>query len=153
MSIFLSKNTLKTKKVGEFLAKKISKNGPQKKALVLGLIGDLGGGKTTFLQGFAKGLLIKEKVLSPTFVIMRRLKIPESGFKNFYHFDCYRIQKPKELLSLDWKKIIKNPENILAVEWADRILKILPKDAVILRFDFIDNKTRRIMIKYRNGKQ
>lgn len=153
MSIFLSKNTLKTKKIGEFLARKIFKKGPQKRALVLGLIGGLGGGKTTFLQGFAKGLSTKEKVLSPTFIIMRRLKIPKGGFKNFYHFDCYRIQKPKELLSLGWEKIIKNPENILAIEWADRILKILPKDSLILKFDFIDNKTRRIMIKYRNGKK
>ncbi len=97
-------------------------------ALILSLEGDLGGGKTTFLQGFAKGLGIKEKILSPTFVIMRKSKIKnqKSKFNNFYHIDCYRIQKPKEILDLGWKEIIKNPRNIVAVEWAEKISKILP---------------------------
>ncbi len=145
MSIFLSKNTAKTQKIGEFLAKEILRAGAQKKkAIILGLIGDLGGGKTTFLQGFAKGLLIEEKVLSPTFVIMRKFAIRHNEFKNFYHFDCYRIQKPKEILELGWKEIINNPKNIVAVEWSDRIFRILPKDTLLLGFDFIDDKTRKI---------
>ncbi len=129
-----------TKGVGEVLAKEIFKNRPGKSAKVLGLVGDLGGGKTTFLQGFAKGLGIKEKITSPTFVIMKR-------FKNFYHIDCYRIKKPKELSDLGFKKIISNPENIVAVEWADRIKKILPKGTIWLNFKFIDNKTRKIAIR------
>ena len=148
MSIFLSKNISKTKKIGEFLAKEFLKIGPQKeKAFILGLIGDLGGGKTTFLQGFARGLGIKERVLSPTFIIMRKFNIQDAKFKNFYHFDCYRIQKPKEILELGWRDLINRPENIIAIEWADRVFKILPKDALILKFDFINDKTREISLK------
>ena len=64
-----------TQKFGENFAKEILKLQPQKQAIVLALHGNLGGGKTTFLQGFAKGLGIKEKILSPTFVIMKRFDI------------------------------------------------------------------------------
>jgi tRNA threonylcarbamoyladenosine biosynthesis protein TsaE len=143
-----------TKKVGEILAKEILKTF-SKKAIVLGLIGDLGGGKTTFLQGFAKGLGIKKKILSPTFIIIRKLQIPSSKntktktlkFKNFYHIDCYRLQTPKEILNLGYKKIVSDPQNIVAIEWADRISTILPKDTLILNFKFIDLKTRQITIK------
>jgi len=92
------------------------------------------------LQGFAKGLKIKGKILSPTFIIMRR-------FNNFYHIDCYRIQKPQELLDLGFKRIIANPKNIVAVEWADRIRKIMPLNTIWIEFEFIGEKKRKIMIR------
>lgn len=129
-----------TKKLGEKLAREILRLKSRKKAPVLGLVGDLGGGKTTFLQGFAKGLGIKEKILSPTFIIMRR-------FKNFYHIDCYRVKKPKEILDLGFKEIIANPKNIIAVEWADRVRKIMPQHTIWIKFEFVDNKTRKITLK------
>lgn len=129
-----------TKKLGEKFAKEILKKGVKNKAFVIGLEGELGGGKTTFIQGFAKGLGIKEKILSPTFVIMKK-------FNNFYHIDCYRIQKSKELLGLDFKEIISNPKNIIAVEWAEKIKEIMPKNTIWIKFKFVDEKTRKITIK------
>lgn len=140
--IFLTNRPFETKKLGEVLAKKILKIKTQKKALVLCLEGDLGSGKTTFLKGFAKGLGIKEKILSPTFIIMRKFPIPNS--QTFYHIDCYRILKPKELLDLGFKEIISHPKNIIVIEWADHIRKIIPKETIWLRFDFIDKKRRKI---------
>ena len=145
----LTKNQNKTKKAGENLAKKILKEPIRKKALVLALEGDLGGGKTTFLQGFAKGLGVKSRILSPTFVLMKRFPIQKrnSGFKNFYHFDCYRIRDQKDLSSLGFKKIISEPSNIVAIEWAERVKKALPSDSSILKFEFIDETTRKIFLK------
>jgi len=151
----LSQNPSQTKKIGKILAREILGGRLTKKvypvgsrrdscgALVLGLVGDLGGGKTTFLQGFAKGLGIKEKILSPSFVILRRFEIKDLRFKNFYHIDCYRISKPKEILDLGFKEIISDPKNIIAIEWADRIKKILPKKILILKFDFINHQNQR----------
>lgn len=144
----ITSGPIQTKKLGEKFAKEILKKKPvltrrgrsKKKAFVIGLEGELGGGKTTFLQGFAKGLGVKEKILSPTFVIMKK-------FNNFYHIDCYRIQKSKELLDLGFKEIISNPKNIIAVEWAEKIKEILPKDTLILSFEFIDEKTRKITFR------
>lgn len=147
-------NPSQTKKIGENLAKEILKTQPKKGAFVLGLEGDLGGGKTTFLQGFAKGLGIKEKILSPTFILMKKFKILQNSigdtYVNFYHFDCYRIEKPKEVLDLGFKEIISNPKNIVAVEWSERIKKILPKNTLILKFEFIDKTKRKIMLRLKN---
>ena len=128
-----------TKKIGEILAQEIAKTKLKKVAFIIALEGELGSGKTTFLQGFARGLRIKEKILSPTFIIMRRFKIRRKScqFANFYHIDCYRIGKPKEILDLGFKEIVSNPENIVAIEWADRIKNFLPKNALVLKFKFI----------------
>ena len=63
------------------------------------------------------------KILSPTFVILRKFKIKRQGFKNFYHIDCYRIKKPKEALGLGLEEIISKPQNIVAIEWSDKIKK------------------------------
>ena len=138
--VCLATSPFETQKIGETIAKEILKLKPKKKAIVLGLIGDFGGGKTCFLQGFAQGLGIKQRVLSPTFIIMRR-------FNNFYHIDCYRIQKPQELLDLGFKRIIANPKNIVAVEWADRIRKIMPLNTIWIEFELIGERKRKIMIR------
>ena len=136
----ITSDSIQTKKLGEKFAKEILEKKPKKTAFVVGLEGELGGGKTTFLQGFAKGLGIKEKILSPTFVIMKK-------FNDFYHIDCYRIEKPKELLDLGFKKITSNPKNIIVIEWADRIRKIMPKHTLWIKFDFINEKRRRITFR------
>jgi tRNA threonylcarbamoyladenosine biosynthesis protein TsaE len=142
-----SKSVSQTKKLGKILAEESLRTFTSK-ALVFGLIGDLGGGKTTFLQGFAKGLGLREKILSPTFVIMRKFKIEnsKSKIKNFYHIDCYRIKNTKEMLNLGFKEMISDPQNLIVIEWADRIKRMLPPDALILKFDFVDQKTRKITV-------
>ena len=141
---YLSNSFNQTRKIGRQLAEEALK---AKKAFVVGLTGELGGGKTTFLQGFARGLGVKEKILSPTFVIIKRFRLDTKQFGNLYHIDCYRIQKPEELLDLGFKKIISNPQNIVVVEWANRIRKIMPKKAIWINFKFVDGKTRKITLE------
>ncbi len=140
-----------TKKVGEILAKEVLKTKLFNKALIIGLEGDLGGGKTTFVQGFAEGLGIKKKILSPTFIIFRRFKLKDSKFKNFYHIDCYRIAKSKEVLGIGFKEIVSNFQNIVAIEWSDKIKKILPKNSLILKFQFVNKNSRKIWLMRRKG--
>jgi tRNA threonylcarbamoyladenosine biosynthesis protein TsaE len=142
---FITKTPSQTKKLGEILAKEILKSN-FKNSVILALKGDLGGGKTTFLQGFAKGLGIKEKILSPTFIILKKFQIPNSKYKYFYHFDCYRIEKSKEVLKLGFKKLISNPKNIVAIEWADKIRKIVPKNSLKIDFKFINKNNRKINV-------
>jgi tRNA threonylcarbamoyladenosine biosynthesis protein TsaE len=137
---FITKSYKETQKLGQDLAHQLRFGKAQKTAVVITLQGDLGSGKTTFLQGFAKGLGIREKITSPTFVIMKH-------FDNFYHFDCYRINKPEEILELGWKEIISNPKNIVAIEWPEKIKKYLPKNAIKINFKFIKEKTREIIFK------
>jgi tRNA threonylcarbamoyladenosine biosynthesis protein TsaE len=114
-------------------------------ATIIALSGDLGGGKTTFLQGFAKGLGIKEKVLSPTFVVQKRFKLKNKKFKNFYHIDCYRLDSYKDAIELKIPDALKDAQNIIAVEWPEKIGDILNnKKGFLIKFEFVDEKTRKI---------
>jgi tRNA threonylcarbamoyladenosine biosynthesis protein TsaE len=148
---FISNSPSQTKNFAKKIAKILisRKNSPK----ILALKGNLGAGKTTFLKGFAKALGIKEKIISPTFIIMRKHTFlnKKSKSKNyFYHFDCYRIQSEKEILNLGFKEIVSDPKNIAAIEWAEKIKKFLPKKTFWLEFKILDKKKREILFK--NGK-
>lgn len=136
-----------TQMLGEKVAEELLETLPGKSAVVLGLKGNLGGGKTTFLQGFAKGLGIKEKVLSPTFVILKRFQVPGFRFTDFYHIDCYRIKNEKDILELGFEDIIKDARNVVAIEWPERIKKVLPKNTITIDFKFISKNKREIKVK------
>ena len=143
-----TENPAQTRRVGKNLGRTLLAHSRGKQAAVLALSGDLGAGKTTFLQGFAAGLGIKEKILSPTFVLMKRFKIKNGRtkvFKNFYHFDCYRLNNAEEILHLDFRKIISNPENIVAIEWPEKIKKLLPKNVVSIKFMTLEKNKREII--------
>ena len=117
-----------------------------KHAFIIALEGDLGSGKTTFIQGLTKGLQIKESVLSPTFLILKQFLISFKGYRNFYHIDAYRLKNPKELLELGFKDLINNPENIIVIEWADKIKKILPKNILRIKFKNLGKNKRKIVL-------
>ncbi|MDD5750245.1 MAG: tRNA (adenosine(37)-N6)-threonylcarbamoyltransferase complex ATPase subunit type 1 TsaE [Candidatus Pacebacteria bacterium] len=147
---FVSCSTKGTKALGRKAAARLVGQGQRSAALILELRGDLGGGKTTFMQGFAEGLAISDKIISPTFVIMKKFKLRGLSFKFLYHIDCYRLQKPEEILELGWQEIIADPANIVAVEWPERIGKFLPASCLRLDFVFLDKNKRQITI---NGKR
>jgi len=138
MRIFISESVEKTRRIARDLAKRFLKL-RQKKALIIGLTGELGSGKTVFVQGFAQGMGVRGKIVSPTFILMRR-------HANFYHFDCYRIKKPKEILDLGWREIISNSQNIVLIEWAEKIKKILPKKYIKIKFEHVDRNKRKISL-------
>jgi tRNA threonylcarbamoyladenosine biosynthesis protein TsaE len=144
MEYFVEK-TEETKEVGKGLADDLKM---QRGALVFGLKGDLGAGKTTFIQGFARGLGVREKITSPTFVIMNRFPIKKGRFKNFYHFDCYRIESAEEMKNLEFNDIIGSPRNIVCIEWPEKIKKVLPKDINMIKFDILEGDKRKITIDY-----
>ena len=116
------------------------------KALVVALEGDLGSGKTTFIQGLATGLGIKENILSPTFVIQKDFSLALKNYKSLYHIDAYRLKNPKELLELGFKDLIRNPENLIVIEWADKVKKILPKEILKIEFTNLEKNKRKIII-------
>jgi len=113
-------------------------------ALVFGLYGDLGAGKTAFVKEAARILGVKETVVSPTFVILKRYKVKNSSFKNLIHIDAYRLESAKDLEQLGWKELIKNPENIIFLEWPERVGEALPEDTVNINFEFVNEGTRKI---------
>lgn len=136
MTTYQSSSSAATKRFGKELAQKIIKAKSDKKAVVIGLIGELGAGKTTFTQGFGAGLRIRGRISSPTFILMRNTKIKQlsnSKFSNFIHIDAYRATAG-DFLKLGFKKLAADPKNIILIEWAERLKKIMPKTAIFIKF-------------------
>jgi len=155
MQTYITENFRQTQKLGELLAMELQ--GRE----VICLEGELGAGKTTFTQGLLKGLKVKGPYTSPTFVVMKEYRVTRnvqpvtqsknkkkfqvSGFKfqNVYHIDAYRINE-KDLLNLGWEEIISDKKNIIIVEWSERVKKILPKNCLKIKFEWIDENKRKI---------
>ncbi|MFH1890389.1 MAG: tRNA (adenosine(37)-N6)-threonylcarbamoyltransferase complex ATPase subunit type 1 TsaE [Candidatus Kuenenbacteria bacterium] len=133
-----TKSEKETFKFGEGMAKKI------KQAMILGLAGDLGAGKTQFVKGLAKGLGVKDNITSPTFVLLREYKIKDQftstiersqqKIKQLVHIDCYRVTNAEDLLNLGLQELIDEGKSIIVIEWADKVKKILPKNTVWIEF-------------------
>lgn len=136
--------TTSAKETKDFGREILSKLAADKKPLILALTGDLGSGKTTFVQGLAKGLGIKQRILSPTFIIMRQYS--EKTKTDFYHIDLYRLEKnvEDEMKNLGTDEILKDINNIVVIEWAEKGKKAIPKDAVWIRFENMGGDKRRI---------
>jgi tRNA threonylcarbamoyladenosine biosynthesis protein TsaE len=131
---FATTSSIQTKKLGEMLAKEL------RGGEIICLTGDLGAGKTTFTQGFLHGLGIKGAITSPTFAIMKQY---HKTYSDIYHIDAYRI-KSKDLLDLGWKDFAGKSNSIVIIEWAERVKKLIPTEAVWIKFEWINDKERKI---------
>lgn len=135
--LFISKSFNETQEIAFNFAKDL------KAANVICLYGNLGSGKTTFVQGFARGLGIKKRIISPTFIIARSYKIETL---NFIHIDLYRIENKKDLLGLGINEMLTDKNNTLIIEWAEKLGDLMPKKRTDLNFSYIDENTRKIKI-------
>ena len=114
-------------------------------AVVVGLYGNLGAGKTTFAQCVAREFGITERVTSPTFVVRKSYDIiSHPRFSRMVHIDAYRLNKPEDLVVLNWEEDVKDKKAIIFIEWADRIADALPESAIKLSFTVVDEETRDI---------
>ena len=127
--------------------------GGQKNAATFALQGDLGAGKTTFVQGFLKGLGSKKRATSPTFILMRRhglgggsaVGTEQKKFKNVFHIDAYRLKKSEQMAALDLSVILDEPENIILIEWPEKAKEFLPKNTTWVTFEYGKGENERII--------
>ena len=145
---FITKSSSETKKLGKTFAAKLAGGD------ILALSGDLGSGKTTFVQGFARGLGIKARIISPTFILMRKynIKLEESKaqkLKNFYHIDLYRLEEniEREVVNLGLTEIWDWKENIIIIEWAEKIRGLIPKKAQWITFENLGGDRRKVVFE------
>ena len=150
MKTYHSFSSKETELLGENIARKLVnsrlKTANSSGALVFALHGDLGAGKTTFVKGFFRGVGIKSRAKSPTFIIFRRSAIHNSKFNNLYHVDAYRLKKTKDLIDLGFKEIISDKKNIVLIEWPENTKGIIPRDAHSLKFCYEKKENERTII-------
>ena len=149
----VSKSTQETNKIAEGFLKNLK---PREHATIVALHGNLGAGKTAFTKEVGNILGVIENMYSPTFVIEKIYNIDFKCFKRLIHIDAYRLEKParpddsghsggeSELLHLGWEELIKEPKNLIFIEWPENVSGIIPDYAKRIYFEFIDDKTREI---------
>lgn len=135
----ITKSAEETEKVGREFGNKLT--GGE----VVALVGNLGGGKTTFVKGIARGLGIDLRIISPTFILMRKYK---SSKGMLYHIDVYRLDDnlEEELENLGIKDVWGKKANIVVIEWADKIKHLLPRGITKISFEYLDDDVRKINI-------
>ena len=137
---FITESSQETKDLGQKIAADLV--GGE----IFALTGGLGSGKTTFVQGFSKGLGLTSRIISPTFILMRKYRASD---KDFYHIDLYRLEKEvdKEVVNLGVTDIWGKPRNIVVIEWAEKIKDLIPKSAKWIFFENLGEDKRKITIK------
>ena len=158
---FTSRSYVQTQQIGAEFSRSL------KQGSVVCLYGDLGSGKTTFTQGLAKGLGIKNRIISPSFIIVRKygleVKGQKSKVKSFYHVDLYRVESEKDLRSLGLDEILGDKGSVVVIEWAEKLArlpapdrrdggqgKFLPKERIDVKFEYLDEDGRKITISQKS---
>ncbi len=116
---------------------------------VLALSGDLGAGKTTFVQGLARGMGIAAPVTSPTFVLINAYRTPDG--RTLQHADCYRLQDaPLEMWDAGLGDLL-NGDDVVVIEWADRLPELLADltagEYLEIHFEYLDENRRRLTLR------
>lgn len=111
---------------------------------VIELVSDLGGGKTAFVRGLARGLGSSDKVASPTFTIS---KLYKSKDLDLHHFDFYRLPEAG-LMSHELRDVLDDPRAVIAVEWGSVVEKVLPKERLAIEISNTGGDSRTISFKY-----
>lgn len=130
----ISRSEKETQKIAREFLDKILRGGRRPKgALVVGLSGELGAGKTAFVRAVARHLRLKNKITSPTFVLVKKHALKHKKYNFLFHLDAYRLKNIKELRHLRWDEIINNQEHLVFIEWPENITKALPARAKVIR--------------------
>lgn len=117
-------------------------------AAVLALSGDLGAGKTTFVQTLGALLRVADVVTSPTFTIMKRYATGHPVWHTLVHIDAYRIESIDEIEVLGFEGLLRENGTIICIEWPERIAERIPQDAVPLTLSVAPDKTRSLVVSH-----
>jgi tRNA threonylcarbamoyladenosine biosynthesis protein TsaE len=109
---------------------------------IVALTGELGAGKTTLIQGIARGLKINEHVTSPTFTLINEYK----GIYPFFHLDLYRLDDPSQIEDLGIEEYFDNKDGIMVIEWAEKLGKLMPNNAMQIKMESTGESERKIWL-------
>jgi tRNA threonylcarbamoyladenosine biosynthesis protein TsaE len=132
---FFSKSPEQTRRIGMRLGSAL------KKGDVLCLQGELGAGKTTFVQGIAQGWGSLDSVSSPTFIIVNVYRRTDGA--QLFHLDTYRLESQPEAEELDLDSMLS--EGVLIVEWPERLGNLIPQERLWIKLDHIADEQRQML--------
>ena len=112
---------------------------------VLNLKSDLGGGKTTFVRGLAKGFGSNDPVASPSFTIS--YVYSRADKKELHHFDFYRLTDPG-IMELELQEVLNDQNNVVAIEWGDQVLKVISAETITVTIKNIAEEEREFTFTY-----
>lgn len=135
----IARDAAEMEEVGIELASKLADG------VVVSLIGPLGAGKTTLVKGIAKGLLITEVVVSPSYLLARDYR----GRLTLHHLDAYRIESLAELAEAGLDRLLPPEEGVSVVEWPDRVEGIVDISDILVRIELLEASSRRVRITQR----
>lgn len=127
---------------------------PLPHATVVALKGDLGAGKTTFVQTLARDMGIEEPVLSPTYVLMRSYslegeRLPNGAtrrYKRLIHIDAYRLEDPEQWRQLRPEEFLNDPSALVLVEWPEKVMGVMPTPDMTITFTQNGTTTEREIV-------
>ena len=149
MQEFTTTSPEQTQDLAVRLIKELSRAGAVRgTSTIVALRGDLGAGKTIFVQGAARALGVDEQVTSPTFVIEKVYQLPEGrSWRHLIHIDAYRLSGEEELHTIGWGELATDPHNLIMIEWPERLGLGVPERAVRVTLEQVDERTRVIGIE------
>lgn len=133
---FESRSPEETQRIGEALGARLRPGD------VIACIGELGAGKTCFLQGVVRGLGVREPATSPTFVLINHYE----GRFPVYHLDAYRAESLTEILDLGVEEMLWG-DGVTVVEWGEKLLSLLPPHAIVVRISGLGDEPREIVLE------
>lgn len=110
--------------------------------MLVSVVGELGAGKTTLVKGIAKGLLVRDVVVSPSYLLAREY----AGRLGLHHLDAYRIASLDELAEVGLDQLLPPETGVTVIEWPTRVEGIVEASDLLVRIDSLDDGTRRVRI-------
>lgn len=132
----LSQSSEDTEKIGEQIGANL------RGGEVLELTSDVGGGKTTFTRGLARGAGSKDRVASPTFTVSKQYDAPKC---TIVHYDFYRLEDPG-IMRMELAETMSEPSNVVVIEWSDIVQGVLPEKRVQIRFVSNGDEAREVIL-------
>ena len=144
---YRTNSVIETQKIASDFAKTL-KGGD-----IVALYGELGSGKTTFVQAVAKALGIRKQIVSPSFILVRSYEIPKNNTSKsvgrLVHIDLYRLESADDLRSVDFSEMSSDSGSLVMIEWAQKAKRVLPEKRIDIHIVYKEEGEREIEIERR----